>query len=263
MLSVPSPIAKAQNALWNLLQIGDLQIKLNAALGLLDKQDQRSLLFLKDVLVKDSRDFAFTKYQSKGKGFGYWKAVPSARQKFEDSDLDLELSLHFRESILEQTIDLPEDACLQAVLYILENQQNDLVPTAISLLENLQTPKAIAILKKYQQKVGAPLIRNYCNLALYRIKEEGPYDEKLREWVKSQASVNLIQLRPVVPWEMREDLSPYQITPHETSRLLVESFEAFAQKQDDKGINALLDAIRNGNSKNKYALAGLLLRASL
>jgi len=41
----------------------------------------------------------------------------------------------------------------------------------------------------------------------------------------------------------------------------LQSFEAIAEKHDLEGIDILLDAIHDGNEKNRYALAGLLLKA--
>ncbi|MBA3237607.1 MAG: HEAT repeat domain-containing protein [Parachlamydiaceae bacterium] len=246
-----------------LLTSPDFSIRLNASIALLNQQDVRCLTLLPEILVKDSRDLAFTKTLSQGKGLICWKPVFSARQQFVDSPTDLELSLNFRESLLIAAADLPEEDFLFLIKLIFDKQQNDLVPTAIALLESIETPKAIDLLRIYRQRPGAPLIRNYCNLALYRLGDEGPYSESLSAWLEQQIAVGLIQLRPLVPWELNDDQMAHQITPHETSRLLVETFEALTTKQDKHGINCLLEAIKNGNSKNKYALAGLLIRATL
>ena len=65
-------------------------------------------------------------------------------------------------------------------------------PLLIKLLCNMQTPATIALLKEQQQKTGAPFIRNYCNLALFIINEEGPYEENLRKWVAEQHDTEII-----------------------------------------------------------------------
>lgn len=253
----------AEETLYTLSQSSDFAIRLNASIALLKRQDVRCLPLLSDILLKDSRDFAFTKIVSRGKGLSYWKPVASARQQFGESQVELEISLHLRESLLEDVLELPEEHFLAIVTQIFDRQQNDLVPSAIELLEILQTPKAIQLLKTHQQRPGAPLVRNYCNLALYRLGEEGPYADNLASWMNQQAKETLIQLRPFVPWELDDERTVYQITPHETSRLLVETFEAMTKKQDNKGIDCLLKAIKDGNNKNKFALAGLLIHATL
>jgi HEAT repeat protein len=239
----------------------DLQIKINATLSLLEKRDARCADALQQILIKDHRDLAFTHQSTPGKGFTYVKAVPSATQYFSDSSTELELSLGLREDILAKTIDLPEPQFIALMDMVLYSRQNDLLPIAMHLLEQQQSPAAIALLKRYQQYLGAPLLRNYCNLTLMRIGEEGPYTAILKEWVKNQASDSFIQLRPLTTLDSL--LPQHQITPEESSRLMLESFQFFADKHDSEGINILLDAIKNGHPQNKYALAGLLMRAAL
>lgn len=253
----------SQDLLYKLTSSDQPHVRLNAVLGLLKLKDPRCRKFLRSILLRDQRDLAFVKMSSQGNSLDYWRAQPSTRQNYEDFSIDLELSQHFREAVLSSTVEMSEELFYPAIETIFAEQQSDLVPLAVGLLESLHTPKAVEILKNYQQRPGAPLIRTYCTLGLYRLNEEGPYAEQLCQWVKKQADNDLIQLRPIVPWEYDGELTSYQIMPHETSRLLVEAFEAFAQKQDDRGVDALLDAVRNGNTKNKYALAGLLMRAAL
>ncbi|MBA3602201.1 MAG: HEAT repeat domain-containing protein [Parachlamydiaceae bacterium] len=256
-------IAGTEETLSRLLQSSDFTIRTNATLAQLKLQDVRCLPTLQEILIKDSRDLVFVKSTSRGKGFYYWKPVPSGRQQFDESSIELEISLSLRESVLAEAANLPEKHFLEICALIFNKQQTDLIPSAIDLLEKLQSSQAIELLKRYQQCPGAPLVRNYCNLALFRLGEEGPYVDNLSNWVKQQASEDFIQLRPLIPWELDDEKSTYQITPHETSRLLIETFEALTKKQDNNGINVLLEAIRHGNSKNKYALAGLLIRATL
>lgn len=236
-------------------------IRLNASLALLERQDPRCLYGLGDVLIRDARDLAFVKIVSQGKGLHAWKTIPSAQQNFKDNPYAYEMSISMRETTLAKTVDLPEKDFLTVAQALFDSQQNDLIPSLVKLLENLRTPEAIEMLKSQQQKIGAPLIRNYCNLALYRLHESDLYAVNLQKWVSQQQQSGIIQFRPLLPWEMRANESPYQLTATETSQLLIESIEALAQSQDDAGIEALLNAIQNGNKKNKYALAGLLMRA--
>jgi HEAT repeat protein len=240
----------------------NIQTRFNAGLALLERQDKRALPVLIELFIKDARDLALTQTTSAGKSLAAWKVVPSAKQNFDENPIAHELSLDIKEALLDKIIDLPENEFFQLADLILSSRQNDLAPIIVDLLKNLQTPEAIALLKKYQQAVGSPLIRNYCNLALFELKEPGPYRDNLREWVTKQQEQELIRFRPFIPWEMRHDDSPYELTPEDTSRLLIEAFEAFAQLQNDTGIDVLLEAMVNGNPKNKYALVGLLMRAA-
>jgi HEAT repeat protein len=256
-------IPNSDEQLVQLMKERDLSIKVNVATGLVRHENPHCMPLLREILIKDQRDFAFEPLHSHGGSLSCWRAVPSARQNFKDTPTALERSLHFREQLLTDATRLPAADFLQLAAAIFDGQQNDLVPALTSQLELLATPEAIALLQKYQQQVGMPLIRNYCNLALYRLKIEGPYGNNLQAWVAQQASTGLIELRPPLPWEERDPHHYQNILPHENSRLLVETFEAFTQRQDDQGINILIEAIKSGFQKNRYALAGLLLRAAL
>jgi HEAT repeat protein len=251
----------SEDLLVELIKSQNIQVRVNATLALLKRQDARCLYPLAEILVRDSRDLAFTKVHSPSKAMFSYKVVPSARQNFREDLIPYEVSLGIRENTLEQSSELPEKDFISLANMLFENQQHDLIPTLVRILESLHTPEAINLLKKHQQKAGAPLIRNYCNLALYRLKEEGPYADNLKAWVAVQQGEDFI-FRPLIPWEMRDASGPYQLTPQEKSRLLIESCQALTQSQDDFGVSVLLHVIQNGNSKNKYALAGLLIRAA-
>lgn len=251
-------ISGSEDLLAELCNDNDLQVRINAAIALLERQDARSLPALREVLIKNARDLAFLEVASPGMALVAYKVTPSARQNLPDDAGAEEVSLGIREEVLIKAQQLPEKDFLRIARLIFEVQQNDLVPTLVTLLEDLQSSAAIEMLKYYQQKAGAPLIRNYCTLALYRLKEPGPYKDQLQAWISQQHKEDLIRLRPVVAWEMG---SSFAITPQETSRLLIDAFETLAQEKEDQGINILLHAIQYGNTKNRYALAGLLMRS--
>lgn len=252
----------SEEVLANLIKNSSPQVIANAAIALLELGDSRCLPLIAEMLMKDARDLSILKVSSPGKSLTAWKVVPSSQQNFKDNPMALEVSLHAKETLLMLAIDLPENDFIRLASAIFDAQQNDLIPTLVEVLENHPTPGVIALLKKQQQKVGAPLIRNYCNLALYKLKEPGPYADNLRAWVTQQKNIDLIQFRPLIPWSMgEEEETTYNLTAQETSRLLVQAFEAYVSTQDDKGIDMLISVIKNGNPKNKYALIGLLMRA--
>lgn len=257
-------IKEGERLLEKLIESSDIHVRINAAMALLELRNPKSLPPLTEILVKDHRDLALLPATTLGKGLQLWKILPSADAHFEKNPVLKEIALHQLESILNKAIDLPEEDFLRLCHLLLLKQENALAPTVISLMEKIHSPKAISLLKVHQQQTGAPLIRNYCTLALYRLGEEGPYEELLTQWIYREYANDLIQFRPLVTWESREgDLQMnYQLTPQETSRFLVEAFETFAQKQNDHGIGILLNAIKGGNKNNRYALAGLLIRAA-
>lgn len=238
------------------------QIRANAAIALLELRDPRCAQPLVDLVLRGPKDIALLEVDSPGKSLKCYRVVPSAQQNFKDTPALEEISLSNKEELLTKTVELPEPIFLQIADAVFETQQNDLIPALIAIMENHATPQALELLKKHQQKAGAPLVRNYCNLALYRLKQEGPYVDNLIAWVSQQQNVDLIRFRPLLTVEDRGvSTSQYELTPQETSRLLVEAFETFASSQDDKAIDLLISVIQQGNAKNKYALIGLLMRA--
>lgn len=255
-------IPGSEPTLSKIVQSNNAHIKTNATVALLERRDSSCAIPLVELVLRGPKDLALLKASSPGKSLACYRVVPSAQQNLKDTPTLMELSLHNKEEILAKTVELPEPIFLKIADVIFETQQNDLIPALIAILENHPTPKTIELLKKHQQKAGAPLIRNYCNLALFRLKQEGPYVDNLISWVSQQQNVDLIRFRPLLTIEDRESSSTmYELTPQETSRLLVEAFETFAASQDDKAIDLLISVIQQGNDKNKYALIGLLMRA--
>jgi HEAT repeat protein len=240
----------------------DLQIRINAGVALLERRDPRALPVLSEMLIEDARDVAFQPFPSPGRSMNVFKAIPSAELHAKEPGTDLSYSLAIREHLLREALHLPEESFLALARNIFTKHQSDLIPCTIALLENLQTPGAKQVLKEGAGKLSHPLIRDYCNLALFRLKEEGPYEEIVSRWVMQQKEAQLIRFRPLLPWKFRLEQADYALTPEETSKLLIDSFFAIASRRDEKSIAFLLDAIQLGNPINRYALMGLLMKAT-
>jgi len=255
-------IPGSEPILAELLKSADLQVRLNAAIALLQLRDPRCLTVLSEILITDHRDLAFQPFNSVGRTITAFKAIPSAELRAKDPSTDLTYSLTIREHLLRESLHLPEDSFLSLARLLFARQQNDLVPSLIALLENLQTAGAKEVLKEGTAKLNSPLIRDYCNLSLYRLKEEGPYEETINRWVMQQKSAELIRLRPILPWKFRLETDEYTLTPEETSKLLIDAFLAIASRRNERNIAFLLEAIQLGNPANRYALMGLLMHAT-
>ncbi|MBU6382987.1 MAG: HEAT repeat domain-containing protein [Verrucomicrobia bacterium] len=261
-ISALGAISETEETLAELVKSNDLQVRTNAAIALLQRRDPRCLETLCEILITDSRDLAFHPFHSVGRTLSAIKAIPSAELHVKDPMVDLNYSLAMREHLLRESIHLPAEVFLQIARRVFMRGQNDLVPTTIALLENLQTDRAIALLKEGAEKIHCPLIRDYCHLSLFRLKQEGPYEEYVNHWVMHQKGSQLIQLRQLLPWKYRLEQTDYTLTPEETSRLLIESFLSIASQREEKSIAFLLEAIQNGNPANRYALMGLLMKAT-
>lgn len=255
-------IPGSEEILASLVDSKDIQVRINAAVSLLQRRDPRCLSALPEILLLDGRDLAFHPFPTIGRTQNAIKAVPSAELRAKDPTLNLGFSVAMREHLLREAAHLPEEYFLKIAGLIFQKQQNDLVPTLINLLENLRTDAAIDLLKKGTEKISSPLIRDYCYLSLYRLKQEGPYEEYMNHWVMHQKEEELIRLRPLLPWKYRMEQSDYTLSPEETSHLLIEAFLSIANRRDERSIDFLLEAIQFSNPINRYALMGLLMRAT-
>jgi HEAT repeat protein len=261
-ISALGNIPEGNEVLDHLLYSSDLNVRINAAVSLLRQRDPKCLPVLAEILILDERDLAFQPMTSVGRTLSAIKAIPSAELRMNDPTVDLSYSFTLREQLLREAIQLPEESFLMLAKIIMNRQQNDLVPTLISLFENLRTPGAIALLKEGTKKLGSPLIRDYCYLSLYRMKEDGPYEDYINNWVVQQKDADLIKLRPIPPLKYRMDQSDYTLSPEETSRLLIETFLTIANRRNEKSIAFLLETIQFGNPQNRFALMGLLMKAT-
>lgn len=245
----------------SLLTHSQADLRFNAALALLEKGDPRCSAVLFEILRVDEKDLSLLPIYSTSKALSAWKSCPSSRQRFAKDPAGYEQTIRIKEAIVEETLGLPQEQFLQLTDKLLKSDCQPLVPVLIASLERLGTPEALTFLKTHKQKLGSPLIRRYCALALFRLKEE-PISPQLYDWMKKEEEHELISFRPLLSYSEQPNLGRYSLTPKETSRLLIEVYDAIAATQEDHGLKLLHDMIEHGNKKNRYALAGLLIRAA-
>ena len=240
----------------------NMHVRFNAAFALLKQRDARALSPLLEFLIHDSRDLGFQPQFSLGRSHMAWKVVPSASQHSKQEMIDLvALSLSVREHLLRQCLELPEKEFLILARLLFEKRQNELIPLLVNLLENLHTEDAIALLEEKSQTAGAPLLRAYCNLALFRLRRDGLHEKHLMAWLQDKKAHEMVRFRPMaLRSSLRLPDSAFELTPEENSRLIVDTLEAIAERHEESGIDLLLTLIAEGNPKNRPLLAGLLLR---
>lgn len=252
----------ANELLFKLAKSSNLQVRANATMALLNLRDPRCLHTIKELLFKDNRDYILTVQASKGQTLKSWKMIPSCTQQLKDEELAKEKSKTVREAILEQTAQLPQEHFLKLAQELITAKQLDLFPKLTGLIEKLGTEESVDFLKAQLGLPGNPLIRNYCNLALYRLKEEGPYGSAVIDWIAREWHGELINFNISENSEKKSVNCSYSLSLAETSRLLVDSLVALATQKDPRAIDALLITIAHGNPKNRFALAGLLMQAT-
>ena len=263
-ISVLGDVAGGEDVLLGLIKNENIQVRFNAAFALLKRRDPRCAPYLLEFILRDSRDLGFQPQFTVGNSLMAWKVIPSVLQHAKENPFDiLAMSLKVREQMLRECLELPEKEFLEIAQRIFDTKQADLIPLLVVLLQNQQTTAALDLLATKAQAAGAPLIRAYCSLALFRIRQEGPYLEKTRQWIALKKNTELIRFRPTLPWNNRisESTSSLELTPEENSRLLIECYQSLADRHEDDSIDIILDGIKEGHIKNRPVLAGLLMRA--
>ena len=253
-------LQEGRETLASLLCHAERDVRLNAVLALLAQRDRRALDHLDEILFDDGKDMGFWRSSSPSGGLKAWKTLPSASQQNKKFPGILGQTFSLREQVLIDCLEFEEADFLKLARLIFQKKQNHLIPMVIELLQNKKSNNVIQFLKEGYQKAGAPLIRNYCTLALYRMKEEGPYEDGLIAWVKARGSEELIRFKEEKDSPSFSD--SHNLNPEETSRFLIEACETLASAQNPAGTLALVHTIAYGNAKNRYALAGLLMRTT-
>ncbi len=237
--------------------------KLNACLALLQLKDPDCTLPVAELLTARPLECACQPIFSTGRAQSAWRFAPASERyaKLTQTDV-ISITLDLKERMLIGALELPEENFLDIADLILHHRVIPLIPTLAHLLENKKTEGAIALLKKHTNAIGSPLVRGYCNLALFRLGEEGPYETAVITETMRLKDSEIIRFRPAAPkQEKGMSFSPFALTPEETSRLLIDSYQTLAERHDTKSIDILLRSIGDGHPKNRYALAGLLLKA--
>ncbi|MFZ4099854.1 MAG: HEAT repeat domain-containing protein [Chlamydiia bacterium] len=232
-------------------------VQINAALALLQHRDRRALPVIEHWLTSDPHVMPLVPAHSPGGALQAYGSRSLTEEEFP-------VALMIRQRVLSQCIELPEEDFLRLAARLYAEQSIELIPLLTRLLENLQTPAALELLHQERQRTGGPLSRAYATLALYRLNEPGPWEESLMRWLEEHHKTELIQLQPEAPWDPENlDAARYSLSTQQTSQLFIETLEALAQHPSGRGRGLILRVIRQGHPRNRFVLAGILMRMSL
>ncbi len=263
-ISILSDLRAGEEVLIPLLQEADVTLRLNAVLALLRQRNPIVMPYLLDLFDIHHGSTCIAPLYSPGRTMVYWQLLPLKSISDPTSKKNLvAFTERFLENLLIDSLELGEKPFVQLSSALFAKREDWIIPRLVRLLENLRTPLAIDLLKEKSELLGAPLIRAYATLALFRIGEDAVSRETLIKWLLTDQKTELIRFRPMMEEQLSVsyDKSPYQLTPEEASGFLVEALEALSQKREEKNIAYLLTMMKDGHPKNRFALAGLLLRS--
>lgn len=262
-ISILGELGTGEKVLKEALNSSDLTLRLNAALALLHQRNADVVPYLLDIFAINKNSYGIQAFPSPGQTMSYWNIVPLKALKDEKAQFALaSYTRYILEIVLSECLELGEKPFLQIASYLMARQHEWILPKLTRLIENIRSPDAIQLLEEKSQQLGAPLIRAYATLGLYRLGNDIDKQEALIKWILREKQTELIRFRPVVDQSTPKfaSHSPYQLTPEETSGFLIEAISEVAQKRQESSISYLIMLMKDGNPKNRYALAGLLLR---
>ncbi len=245
-----------------LLYHNNPQVRLNAALSLLKKKDPACLPEITRLFTVSEEETAILPYTSPGKMLTTRKIVLKTNRGMKNDPYPYEISDRYKREILSLCAALPEKNFLSFAESVADSGATIFFSPLVRLIEESGTEESIDLLKAWHQKAGHPLLRKRSDLALFRLDRKGPWKEKLFEELRRDTSEDLLPLPVILPWDPAPASSPFEITPEENARLLLEAYLSIAEKQDPEGLKILLNRLNKTSLKNRYILAGILIRAA-
>lgn len=240
-----------------LLQDQQAHVRINALLAALHMGVSLPIPLCKEVLLQDPKQTLMTSQHSPGTCLVSLASTPTYTIPSSLLPAALESDLAIKEKILTHLHRQDPPAFFSLADAVVKARREELLPTLMALLQEDGSPDAVEWLTRYTDTLGAPFIRNTCLLTLYRIQKKKEWGVMLREWAKEKNQTFFLQLEQKGSHKDR-----YLLSPEQTSGLLIQIFETFAAERDPEGIQMLLEGIALGHPKNRYVLAGLLLRAT-
>lgn len=229
--------------------------KLNALCSLLKLKIECDSALVAPFLLTDMKDFGYLPCLSPGGGFQFFKVLSSAHQNEKRYPLLLEKTASLKQQLLLAFFESSESHFFSLAKQILSYPEKDLIPLTLQLLENIHNDAIYDYLYQTSIFSSSSFVRGYAALTLFRLDPNPINTEKLIRWVKAQTDFSLIQVK-------KPEESFGALTYEETSRLFLESLEALVLQKSSAAIETLLYLIAHGNEKNRYALAGLLIKTA-
>ena len=241
----------------------DNNLRINSAMALLEKKDPLCVPVIKDIITLDSNVFYIEPFSSPGRMYTALRLKPlSSLPNKEMIPMVKAQTMQIQNQIFSRTIDLPRKRFMAIIDDIFAKKRNNLIPTAISLMENFDDDEARAYLSKKATTPGAPFIRTSCHLSLWKSTKKQIHKDAITSWIKEFGKHEMISLsqKNTKKDEKKTQISEYELSLEEKSHLLIMAFLNISFSHEKAGLDCILDAMINGHEKNRVPLAGVLLK---
>jgi hypothetical protein len=240
----------------------DNDLRINSAVSLLEIKDPLCLPVIKDLITLDNNVYYININHSPGRAFQHLSvaALSSVQNKAMIPQLIYQ-TLMIQNSLLAKTIDLPRNKFMDIIEDLFSKKRNNLIPTAIALLENFDDKESLNYLMEKSKTLGAPFIRTCCNLSLWKSTRDVVYKDAIDSWLKEFGKHQMISFsQNTTKNEKKTSVSGYELTLEEKSHLLIQCFLHICSSHENAGLESVLEAMRTGFAKNRIPLAGVVLK---
>ena len=256
-------ISESETTLHEIYYSDDNNLRLNSALSLLDQKDPLCMPVIKDLITLDTNVNYLEVSYSPGRAFSALKIKPLAGLEHKQMTLGVQQqTMTIQNQLLAKSIELPRQKFMTIVDEIFLAKRNDLVPTAIALLENIDDAESREYLKVKAAMPGAPFIRASCHLSLWKSTKEEVHKEAIKTWIKDFGKHQLINIaqKTTANQEKKGSVTGYELSLEEKSHLLIQAFLNISLAHEKSGLDCIIDAMIYGHEKNRTPLAGVLLK---
>lgn len=247
-----------KSSLYKAIKHPDEDIRINAALALLSHKRVESLPVILEILKSHSEDSCLVPNHSPGGTMCIWLTTPKLSIEGDNLLYAQEQSLRFREQVLASSLSLPEKQFLQVADCVAQSAP-DLIPLLSNLLENKNSEQAKEWLKKTYQETSSQLMHLYAAKSLVLLREDGPWNKALIDWLESEKGLQLFRPRPLLPWFAQPEPKLQELTFDERTRLSIEAISALIESDEPCCQKLILSWMKETDLKTQLLLAGLLM----
>ncbi|MFZ4773669.1 MAG: HEAT repeat domain-containing protein, partial [Chlamydiia bacterium] len=180
-----------------LLQSPHHMTRYRAARALLQQRDPTCLTTVVEMLVTPTYDLNLVPFFSPARTHSSFESYFGPIKEAELKNSIAAFTHYIKESMLIEALDLGEPQFLNIATTLISLKKSELIPTLVRLLENLHSKEAVDLLRKSTQQPGAPFIRSYANLAMYRLGNYKEFDKSTLDFIKESVAQEMISFQPM------------------------------------------------------------------
>lgn len=238
-------------------------VRLNTALSMLAQKDPECVDHITS-LISMSSDEVLLPSRSVGLSLTCWDIAPIEAFDPELQPMVREQVLSIKESLLIQSLEL-NDSSFQKIAQTTFSEQNvDLFPCLIQLLENQRSDNTVSLLCKESQRLGSPYNRAFATLALVRLGIERN-ESVLRDVLDFSRASTEQSWRTPLPWFLlpQTDDGSRQQQAATAARLYMETIQTLADCSSPTAIDILSEELSKAPKKYLPIVTACLLQATL